>query len=572
LPNHRLFDVLFDVGSIKPYHVRFVILGKTLVVNMALHYMDFELSLGLMESALESASVAVIITDEQAQICFVNDQFVKLTGYAREDVLGKNPKLLKSGKTTLATYEDMWSKLLQGKDWVGELVNKTKNGSLFIEHAHISPFNYLGKSYYIAVKRDVTSEKHLNDKLSDLAYFDPLTRLPNRTSFFEHLQRFLVEEQQAEHPYSLLLIDLNEFKSINDSKGHDFGDLFLQDVAKRFRAAVGDNGLVARLGGDEFVALLPNCSQSRAEHYAQHLVDAIAFIEVGNKSERGSASVGVTTNVSRNVPTSLLLKQADLAMYRAKQCQTTWMSYDEAMGEQWGRKTAMAQRLSQAIESHKLEVSFLPVVEIETHRIVAFKSRLEWSDSMFGDVDRFEFIPIAEESQLIRKLNLFTIEQACKYASVGELKTVAVKVSSKNFGHGLFTKEVTEILNKYHLPPHCLVLEVFEDMLSKKRCVDELYQLVELGCQITVADFGMGHISISELRELPLQKLKVGAQLVAEIAQDRSVEQVAKAIVSLAKVLNIETIAEGVETSGQLESLKAIGCHYASGPYISANM
>ncbi|GAL27057.1 diguanylate cyclase [Vibrio variabilis] len=534
--------------------------------------MEFELSLGLMESALKSASVAVIITDDTARIQYVNEQFTRLTGYTREEVIGRNPKLLKSGQTSSATYQDMWSKLVIGKDWHGELVNRKKNGSLFIEHAHISPFDYLGQSYYIAVKRDVTSEKHLTDRLSDLAYFDALTRLPNRTSFFEHLQRFLVDEQSTNHPYSLLLIDLNEFKSINDSKGHDFGDLFLQNVAKRFKTAVGDNGLVARLGGDEFVALLPNCGKKRAEHYAQHIVDAIAFIEVGNKSERGSASVGITTNVSRTIPTSLLLKQADLAMYRAKQCQTTWMSYDEAMGEQWGRKTAMAQRLAQAIESHKLEVSFLPVIDLELKNVVAYKSRLEWSDAMFGEVDRFEFIPIAEETQLIRKLNLFTIEQACKYASVGELKTVAVKVSSKNFGHGLFTQEVTDILEKYHLPPRCLVLEVFEDMLSKKRCVDELYQLVELGCQITVADFGMGHISISELRELPIQKLKVGAQLVAEIAQDKSVEQVAKAIVSLAKVLNIETIAEGVETEGQLESLKLIGCHFASGPHISSCM
>ncbi|MGR5092536.1 putative bifunctional diguanylate cyclase/phosphodiesterase [Vibrio maritimus] len=532
--------------------------------------MEFELSLGLMESALKSASVAVIITDDTANIQYVNEQFTQLTGYTRDEVIGRNPKFLKSGQTSSATYQDMWSKLVTGKDWHGELVNRKKNGSLFIEHAHISPFDYLGQSYYIAVKRDVTSEKHLTDRLSDLAYFDALTRLPNRTSFFEHLQRFLVDEQSTKHPYSLLLIDLNEFKSINDSKGHDFGDLFLQNVAKRFKTAVGDNGLVARLGGDEFVALLPNCGKKRAEHYAQHIVDAIAFIEVGNKSERGSASVGITTNVSRTIPTSLLLKQADLAMYRAKQCQTTWMSYDEAMGEQWGRKTAMAQRLAQAIETHKLEVSFLPVIDLELKNVVAYKSRLEWSDAMFGEVDRFEFIPIAEETQLIRKLNLFTIEQACKYASVGELKTVAVKVSSKNFGHGLFTQEVTDILEKYHLPPRCLVLEVFEDMLSKKRCVDELYQLVELGCQITVADFGMGHISISELRELPIQKLKVGAQLVAEIAQDKSVEQVAKAIVSLAKVLNIETIAEGVETKAQLESLKLIGCHFASGPHISS--
>lgn len=197
--------------------------------------MEFELSLGLMESALKSASVAVIITDDTARIQYVNEQFTRLTGYTREEVIGRNPKLLKSGQTSSATYQDMWSKLVIGKDWHGELVNRKKNGSLFIEHAHISPFDYLGQSYYIAVKRDVTSEKHLTDRLSDLAYFDALTRLPNRTSFFEHLQRFLVDEQSTNHPYSLLLIDLNEFKSINDSKGHDFGDLFLQNVAKRFK-------------------------------------------------------------------------------------------------------------------------------------------------------------------------------------------------------------------------------------------------------------------------------------------------------------------------------------------------
>lgn len=534
-----------------------------------MQYSDFDLSLGLMEKALESASTAVLITDANAHIKYANKHFYQLTGYSEEEVLGRNPSFLRSGKTSLKTYREMWSKLKSGHDWYGELINRKKSGTLFVEKAHISPFEYQGQNYYIAVKRDVTSEKNLTERLSDLAYFDALTRLPNRTSFFEHLQAFLVDHQNLVEPYSLLLIDLNEFKSINDSKGHDYGDLFLQNVASRFKKVIGDNGIVARLGGDEFVVLLPVCDMSTAEFYAQKLIDSIAYIEIGNKLERGSAAVGITTNDSKKIPSSLLLKQADLAMYRAKQCQTMWMSYNEEMGAQWGRKKALAQRLSEAIESHKLEVCFMPVIDLNKTQVVAYKSRLEWCDPVLGNVDRFEFIPIAEESQLVRKLNLFTLEQACKYATVGELKTVAVKVSSKNFGHGLFVQEVTEIIESYKLPACCLVLEVFEDMLSKKRCVDELYQLVELGCQITVADFGMGHISISELRALPIQKLKVGAQLTEEIAQDQSVQQVAKAIVGLANVLNIETIAEGVTSADQLESLKAIGCNFASGSYIS---
>ncbi|MFC5080021.1 Cyclic di-GMP phosphodiesterase Gmr [Vibrio thalassae] len=534
-----------------------------------MQYSDFELSLGLLEKALESASAAVLITDANAHIQYANKQFYNLTGYCEQEVIGKNPNFLRSGKTTVKTYHDMWSKLLSGQDWYGELINRKKNGTLFVEQAHISPFEYQGQHFYIAVKRDVTSEKNLTEKLSELAYFDALTRLPNRTSFFDHLQDFLVEHQDSTEPYSLLLIDLNEFKSINDSKGHDYGDLFLQNVARCFRDVIAEQGVVARLGGDEFVVLLPNCDANLAENMAQNLLDAIAYIEIGNKSERGSAAVGITTNNSKRIPTSLLLKQADLAMYRAKQCQTMWVSYNEEMGTQWGRKKALAQRLAEAIELHKLEVSFMPVIDLHKNEVVAYKSRLEWVDQVLGNVDRFEFIPIAEESQLIRKLNLFTIEQACKYATVGVLKTVAVKVSSKNFGHGLFVQEVMEILHRSKLPPQCLELEVFEDMLSKKRCVDELYQLVEFGCQITVADFGMGHISISELRALPIQKLKVGAQLTEEIAQDISVEQVAKAIVGFANVLNIETIAEGVTTEEQLQSLKAIGCHFASGPYIS---
>ncbi|MCW8348486.1 EAL domain-containing protein [Vibrio sp. ZSDZ65] len=531
-----------------------------------------ELSFGLIANAMQSCAAAILITDAKASIKYANDQFYQLTGYSAEDVANRNPSVLKSGKTSPDTYREMWSALCSGNSWYGELINRKKNGDLFIEKAQISPFTHQGETYYIAVKRDITLEKDTTDKLSDLAYFDTLTRLPNRTSFFEELQRFLSVNPHSLDAYSLLLIDLNEFKSINDSKGHDYGDLFLQAVARRFKSVIGEQGIVARLGGDEFVVLIPSCNGDVAAKFAQRLIDAIAYIEIGNKYERGSAAIGITTKSSKNIESSLLLKQADLAMYRAKQCQANWLCYTEEMGEQWGRKKALAQRLSEAIEQHRLEVAFMPVVDLANHEVVSFKSRLTWHDQVFGEVNRFEFIPIAEESQLIRKLNLFTIEQACKYASVGALRKVAVKVSSRNFGHGSFVDEIVHILQRYNLPADCLILEVFEESLSKKRSVDELYQLVEHGCQITVADFGMGHISISDLRDLPIQKIKISALLTTEIAEDESVEQVAKAIVGLANLLNIDTIAEGVETDEQLSSLKAIGCHFASGEYISTLM
>ncbi|MFA0441394.1 putative bifunctional diguanylate cyclase/phosphodiesterase [Vibrio sp. 10N.286.49.B1] len=528
-----------------------------------------ELPFDLIASAMQHCAAAILITDVKASIKYANNQFYELTGYLPEEVIDKNPNLLKSGNTDPDVYRQMWSQLRQGKAWYGELINRKKNGTLFIEKAQISPFSYEDDTYYIAVKRDITLEKNMTEKLSDLAYFDALTRLPNRTSFFDHLQSFLIDPSQSTDCYSLLLIDLNEFKSINDSKGHDYGDLFLQTVARRFKNVIDDEGIVARLGGDEFVVLLPNCDANVASVLAQRLIEAIAYIEIGNKYERGSAAIGITTNTSRTIPSSLLLKQADLAMYRAKQCQANWLCYTDQMGELWGRKKALAKRLSAAIEQHRLEVGFIPVVDLANHSVVSYKSRLDWQDQVFGLVDRFEFIPIAEESQLIRKLNLFTIEQACKYASVGALKTVAVKVSSKNFGHGGFVDEVVQILRRYHLPGHCLILEVFEEMLSKKRSIDELYQLVDYGCQITVADFGMGHISISDLRDLPIQKIKISALLTQEIAGDESVKQVAKAIVGLANLLDIETIAEGVENEKQWASLSAIGCHFASGSYVS---
>ncbi len=518
---------------------------------------------------MESCTAAILITDHNAIIHYANERFYKLTGYSAEDVIGLNPSFLQSGETDPQVYKSMWARLKVGKEWHGELINRKKDGTNFVEKSQIVPFRYEGNEYYIAVKHDITLEKNTTQKLNDLAYYDALTQLPNRTSFFEHLTGFLNQKNTTEHPYSLLLIDLNEFKSINDSRGHDFGDQFLQKVAEKFNELLSPFGIVARLGGDEFVALLPSCDQQYAQLLAQQVTNSISHIKVGNKYERASASTGISTNTNRGLPTSVLLKQADLAMYKAKESQLPWACYTEEMGTQWGRKKALGQRLAAAVDNGSIGVDFLPVIDLNNNKVIGHKSRLKWHDEIYGAVDRYEFIAIAEESQLIRRLNRFTIKHACQFASSGQTKAVAIKISSKNFGHGHFVEEIDALLAQYSLSAGCLVLEVFEEMLTKKRCVDELYQLAKMGCKITVADFGMGHISLSELRLLPIQKLKINESLTQEIELDPSAAQIIKAIVSLASVLNIDTIAEGVSSETQRRILRDIGCRYASGPYIS---
>jgi diguanylate cyclase (GGDEF)-like protein/PAS domain S-box-containing protein len=517
---------------------------------------------------MESCTAAILITDHSATIHYANERFYKLTGYDAQDVIGHNPSFLQSGQTAPQVYKSMWARLRAGKEWHGELINRKKDGTNFVEKSQIVPFRYEGNDYYIAVKQDITLEKNTTKKLSDLAYYDALTQLPNRTSFFEHLNGFLNQDNTEDPPYSLLLIDLNEFKSINDSRGHDFGDQFLKKVAEEFYELLSPFGIVARLGGDEFVALLPSCDLQHAQLLAQQVTKSISNIKVGHKFERASASTGISTNTSRAIPASVLLKQADLAMYKAKEAQLPWACYTEKMGEQWGRKKALGHRLSAAVDDGSIGVDFLPVVDLIKNEVIGHKSRLEWHDEIYGTVDRYEFIAIAEESQLIRRLNRFTIERACQFASSGQTKAVAVKISSKNFGHDQFVEEIKALLTHYSLPASSIVLEVFEEMLTKKRCVDELYQLAKMGCKITVADFGMGHISLSELRLLPIQKLKINESLTQEIELDPSAAQVVKAIVSLASVLNIDTIAEGVSSESQLRILREIGCLYASGPYI----
>lgn len=534
----------------------------------------------MLAQVVEQSPNTILITDLDANIEYVNSAFTRVTGYEPFEVIGKNPRVLHSDKTPLEDYGAMWHFLTQGKSWVGEFINKRKNGEEYIEEIYISPLRDPdGKTmHYAAIKEDVTEQKAAQAQIYTLANFDVLTKLPNRARFNEHLERVLALSKQQESVFSLMFLDLDHFKDVNDSLGHAVGDLLLISASNRIKLALREEDVVSRLGGDEFIILLQGSDARGAERVAQKLLEAITIpFEIEGYTLSLSVSIGITVYPIDGVDAQTLVKNADSAMYRAKdEGRNTYRFFTESMQVASLRHLNISNALRQALDQKQFSVHYQPQLCATTGCVIGAEALLRWTHPQFGAISPVEFIPIAEENGMILPIGEWVLRTAVNQAKAWMEKgfkpiIMAVNLSAIQFRYVGLPDLIEQVLKEAHLSPEYLELELTESvaMHNPKTAIAIMDIIHAKGVRMSIDDFGTGYSSLNYLKKFQIYKLKIDQSFIRDISVDVEDRAIISAIINMSRSLGLKTIAEGVETSSQLAYLKEQGCDEIQGYFYS---
>jgi diguanylate cyclase (GGDEF)-like protein/PAS domain S-box-containing protein len=537
-------------------------------------------SLLKLSLAVEQSPNSIVITDLEGNIEYVNSIFTTLTGYAKEEVLGKNPSILKSDQTPQSTYDDMWEHLIGGKTWHGELINRKKDQSIYIESATISPVKQSdGKiTNYVAIKEDISEKKKSEAYIENLAHFDQLTGLPNRVMLNDRVTYLLGMAQRTHEPLAVMFLDLDHFKNINDTLGHTIGDQVLIEIANRIKGTVRDEDTVSRLGGDEFIMLFPNTDSNAAMRIATKLITEISRVSIVEHNELTiTPSIGIAIYPDDGEDFETLLKNADTAMYKVKSdSRNNFHFFTQEMQLNLARNLRLENALRHALERNELEVYYQPQVAIEDGSIIGAEALLRWHHPELGMISPAEFIPIAESSGQIIEIGEWVlrtaIEQMKRWMDGGfSPMIIAVNLSAVQFRQKNLLAFVTEILEEVQLSPKYLELELTEavTMDDPKSVIEVMNTLHEQGIRMSIDDFGTGYSSLSYLKQFKVYKLKIDQSFIRDISSDPDDRAIVSAIIDMAHSLGLKTIAEGVETAEQLAYLRLHGCNEVQGYYFS---
>jgi len=544
----------------------------------------YEARLRLSAQVIESSNEGIMIADRDNLIVSVNPAFAEATGYSAAEVVGQNPKLLKSGRHGPEFYARLWQTLDGAGAWRGEIWNRHKDGHFFPEWLSISTIrDEQGEvQNYIGIFTDISEHKRNEERIRHLAYYDALTNLPNRAFFRERLAAALAHAEREGEPMAVFVLDLDHFKHINDSLGHLIGDALLQEAARRMRTAVREQDTVARPGGDEFMLILPGTDADGAAHTAQKIVKALSQpMRIEGHELHISCSLGISLYPDNGQAGSDLIGNADVAMYRAKQRgRNAYQFFTEEMQREAVNALTLEQHLRQALDSDELRLHYQPQVDIRDGRVVGCEALLRWSHPEWGDVAPSRFIRVAEESGLIRDLGLWVLRRAARqlkdWADAGHppLPT-SVNVSALQFHHdghrSAIGEQVARVLDETGIAPEWLELEITETGLMEdhEQTSRSLNQLRDMGVRVAIDDFGIGYSSLNYLKRFPVSRLKIDQSFVRDIAVDPGDEAIIDTIIQLGRNFGLTVIAEGVETAQQLEKLRVKGCDQAQGFYFS---
>jgi diguanylate cyclase (GGDEF)-like protein/PAS domain S-box-containing protein len=539
---------------------------------------QYEKQMILAASVFENTIEGIMITDSEGIIQRVNKAFTAITGFNPEEVIGQNPRILKSDRHDQAFYEEMWASLITRGMWEGEIWNRRKNGETYPEWLSINAIKGSeGKTiHYVALFHDITDIKRSEEQLRYQANYDALTGLPNRQLFNDRLKMAIVHARRNELPLGVLYIDLDDFKNVNDSQGHYFGDLLLKQVAKRLTACCREEDTVARLGGDEFLLLAQfiRKEEPAATRLAERIIESFKKpFTLGDKQIYVNASIGITIYPNDGNDIETLVKNADVAMYRVKgRGKNQFRLFTDVMNREVMRRIALGNDLRGGLEREEFMVYYQPKVNIQTGVVSGMEALVRWNRLKREMVPPGEFISLAEDNGVIFPLGEWVLSTACRQAREFGVAShrdlcVAVNLSVKQFRQENLVAMIRETLNKTGLSPNLLTIEITESIVifDIEATIKALKLLKELGIHVSIDDFGTGYSSLSYLKKMPLSELKIDKSFVDDTPDNTEASAIVKMVLSLARSLNLKTVAEGVETKKQLAFLRNEGCDEMQG-------
>jgi diguanylate cyclase (GGDEF)-like protein/PAS domain S-box-containing protein len=543
-----------------------------------------EQTLRIAAAAFDSQE-AMMITDAHSVILQVNRAFTENTGYTAQELVGQTPRLLKSGRHDADFYQAMWESIHRTGVWQGEIWDRHKNGTVFPSWMTISAVKNAdgAVTHYVGSHFDITERKQAEERINDLAYFDQLTGLPNRTLLLDRLRQARTSSRDVSYG-AMLFIDLDNFKKLNDTLGHQMGDVLLKQVAQRLTRCVRAGDTVGRLGGDEFVVLLCGLGMDRQNAAAQTKIVGEKMLATLNQlyqlkevAYRSTSSIGATLFLGPHTSSEDLMKQSDLAMYKAKAAGRNTLSFfDPVMEATVTENAALEDDLRKAIDEKQFLLHYQAQV-VNDGQLTGAEVLVRWQHPQRGLVPPLEFIPLAEETGLILPLGHWVLETACvqlaNWSKRPEMEhlTVSVNVSARQFHQEDFVDQVLSVLERTHANPLRLKLELTESLLVSNldQVIEKMRALKVKGVGFSLDDFGTGYSSLSYLKRLPLAQLKIDQSFVREVHTNPDDAAITKAIIALAGALGLNVIAEGVETQLQRDFLAGVGCNAYQGYYFS---
>jgi len=539
-------------------------------------------NLHLAEKVIESSLEGIMITDANSIIVSVNPAFTRLTGYSADEVVGKSPALLSSGRHDKTFYDAMWRCLRETGHWQGEVWNRRKSGEIYPELLTIAAITDRdGKlTHYAALFSDITELKESEERIRHLAYYDALTGLPNRRLLEDRLRVALAHAHRNRRQLALLFVDLDRFKRINDTLGHEVGDQLLVAIAQRLRDGVREDDTVARMGGDEFIVVLSDIENpEHAVQIARRLIDSLKTpVFVGGSELVVTTSIGISIYPDDSEDAALLLKNADIAMYRAKDTgRNSFQLYAPAMNARTLEHLALESALHRALERQEFELHFQPLLDAGSARVIAAEALLRWRHPELGLVPPADFIPLAEETGLIIPIGEWVLRDACRQLAQWQRRgqgalRVSVNISARQFHQPEFCALAARIVQEAGVMPQQITLELTESMLMDD-ALDTIRMLTQLHVQgfgIAMDDFGTGYSSLSYLKRFPLDELKIDRVFIRDIERSQEDAAIVSATIGLAHSLGLRVVAEGVETAAQMSYLQQQGCDYLQGFHFSA--
>ncbi len=541
-------------------------------------------SLRQLSAAVEQSPVAVLITDADGLIQYVNPAFTVISGYSAAEVLGQNPRIVHGNGVTPEENDAMWAKLKAGGSWQGTFHNKRKNGTRYWQEAVIAPiFDARGAiTHFVGIQQDVTARKEAEDRLEFLAQHDALTGLPNRLLAKDRMEWAIAYADRSRCLAALIYIDIDGFKRINDSLGHAAGDALLKAVAARLQLCIRKTDTICRQGGDEFLLVLPEISDAEviaaiASSAMEHLTRPFF---VAGKELAVTISLGIAVYPDDGDNWDAIFKKAEIAMYSAKDAgRNTYKFFTEELNQDADEYLRLRGKLHTALERNEFELYYQPQINLKTEQVSGVEALIRWNSPELGWVPPGRFIPLAEDSGLIVPIGDWVLKQACQQAVAWQREglpniVMAVNLSAVQFRSGDVLASVRRALTEAGLDPAYLELEMTESILIKDTAnvLSTVHQLKALGVTLSIDDFGTGYSSLSYLKRFNADKVKIDQSFVRDIATDANSAAIVNAIVQMARSLGLTTIAEGVEDEEVLDVLRARDCDEVQGYYYAKPM